>query len=355
MRFSVLDAGEPRELAAWLELWLAWPEREIMAHPEYARLFARPCDRVVCVAAEVDGGGGVLLPLLLRPLGAEPWARPGERRWDAVTPYGYGGPFAWGSAARDDEAFWRAHATWCRDQGLVTTFFRLSLFPEQMLRLPWPVETRSTNIVLPVAAGPEAIWRGYQSKVRRWVHTAERAGIEVHVDRDASRLDAFRTVYGHTMCRRGASPWYFFPRSFFESIRDRFPGQYAFFHAALDGEVVSSDLALCSERRIYYFLGGTLQSAFAHGANYLVKHRMALWAAAAGKQACVLGGGYEPEDGIYRYKHGFARHGTVPFQVVSAVHDERSCRELTEDRAAFAAREGDAWQPRPAFFPPYRS
>jgi hypothetical protein len=354
MRFHVLDAADPRQLAAWIELWRAWPVREVNAHPEYVRLFARPCDRVVCAAGE-GGGAGILFPLILRPLAAEAWARAGERRWDAISPYGYGGPFAWGARDRDDDAFWRAHAEWTHDERLVTTFVRLSLFPEELAPLPWPAQERSTNIVLPVAGGPDAIWRGYESKVRKWVGTAEAAGIEVQLDRDGARLDAFVAVYDHTMRRRGAEPWYFFPRSFFEAIRDRLAGHYAFFHASLRGEVVSSDLVLCSQERVYYFLGGSYETAFPHGANYLLKHRVALWAASQGKRECVLGGGYQPNDGVFRYKRAFARRGAVPFKVVGAVHDEHSCRDLADQRAAFEGREGRQWMPRPEFFPPYRA
>jgi hypothetical protein len=111
MLFRVLDAGTPEGLAAWTDLWSAWPGREVMAHPEYARLFARPCDRVVCAAGR-DDAGSILFPLVLRPLAAEPWAVRDERRWDATTPYGYGGPFAWGGAGRDDAelAFLAQHA-----------------------------------------------------------------------------------------------------------------------------------------------------------------------------------------------------------------------------------------------------
>jgi hypothetical protein len=355
MRFQVLDAHRPGEHAAWVELWHAWPHREVMAHPAYAQLFARPCDRVVCAVGE-DDGGCILLPLVVRPLSAEPWARSDERRSDALTPYGYGGPFAWGSGPRDDAAFWRCYLSWCRDERLVTTFLRLSLFDDQLARLPWPVETRSTNIVVPLTGGPEALWRGYESKVRRWVRTAEAAGIEVLLDRDSSQLDAFLAVYDHTMRRRGADPWYFFPRTFFEAIRDRLQGHYAYFHALADGELVSSDLVLCSEQRVYYFLGGTRQSAFPKGVNYLLKHRCALWAAGEGKRQAVLGGGYEPRDGVFRYKRAFARRGgEVAFKVASVVHDEHACDELVVDRAAFAAREGQAWIPRPGFFPPYRA
>ncbi len=354
MRFRILDASLEKERSEWAARWSEWSARDVMAHPEYARLFARPGDRVVCAAA---GGGGatVLFPLLLRPLAAESWAREGERRWDAATPYGYGGPFAFGALPHDEEGFWEAYAEWCRAERVVTTFPRLSLFPEQLLSFPAGVETRAENVIVSLEGGAEAVWRRYEPKVRRWVRTAQAAGLAVEVDREGERLDDFVRIYTHTMQRHHAEAWYFFPRSFFEAIRDRLRGHFAFFHTLAGGRVVSSDLVLCSAEHVYYFLGGTLEDAFALGPNYLLKHAVMRWAAEEGKRRVVLGGGYEPNDGLLRYKRGFARRGVVPFRIACLVHDEEGCRGLAEDRAAAAARAGAPWVPRPRFFPPYRA
>jgi hypothetical protein len=323
-----------------------------MAHPEYARLFARPCDRTVAAVGE-DEGGRVLFPLILRPLAAEPWAPPGESRWDATSPYGYGGPFAWGEGPRDDGAFWRAHADWCREERLVSTFARLSLFPEELAAIPGPVEEVSPNVVIGLGGGRDELWNGYEPKIRRWVATAEKAGLEVEVDEDGRRLDSFLRIYESTMDRHGAASWYYFPRAFFEAIVRLLHGQFALFCTLSNGEAVSSDLVLLSAERVYYFLGGTLASAFPLGPNYLLKHRIAVWALEHGKKSCVLGGGYEPHDGLLRYKRAFARRGVVPFRVARLIHDEQACRDLLTLRAA--SEGAGPWEPRAGFFPPYRS
>jgi hypothetical protein len=353
MRYRTLDAGSPDDLATWLAFWERWPSREVQAHPEYVRLFARPCDRVVCAIGE-DEGGTILFPLIVRPIAAEPWAAPGERRQDAVSPYGYGGPYAFGEGPRDEAGYWRAHAEWSRQERIVSTFARLSLFRDGLASIPGPVEVRAPNVVVPLAGGPEALWRGYDTRVRRWVRVAERAGLEVEVDREGVRLGAFLSVYSHTMERNGADPWYSFPRAFFETIVERLRGHFVLFHALRAGEVVSSDLVLLSAAHAYYFLGGTHEDAFPLGPNYLLKHRIASWAIGEGKEGYVLGGGYAPEDGLYRYKRGFARAGEIPFRVACLVHDERALHELARLRAEAAARAGTAWVPRPGFFPAYR-
>jgi len=352
--YRVLDAGTKDGYEAWLDLWRSWPGREVMAHPEYLRLYARPFERVVCVVGQ-DDGGCILFPLLLRPLAAEPWARSGEARWDATSPYGFGGPFAWGLGPRGEVDFWRAHEAWCRDERIVTTFARLSLFPEQLAGIPGRVESRGPNVVRPLQVGLEAIWKDYDRCVRNNVRVAMREGLTFEVDRTGARLDAFLEVYRHTMERRHASEWYFLPRSFFHRMVENLAGQYVFVHALSGGEVLSSELLLCSAEHVYPLLGGTCANAFRLRAHDLLRHRSVEWAVLEGKKAYVLGGGLAPGDGILRHKLALSPRGMVPFNVACFTHDPDACRELESDRSRFPASHGGPWSPKLEHFPRYRA
>jgi hypothetical protein len=352
--FRVLDVDTAQGHAEWHRTWESLPGQEVMAHPDYARLFARPCDRTVCAVGE-EPEGAVLFPLILRPLSAEPWSRPAEQRWDAISPYGYGGPFAWGRRSHGDALFWQGYAEWCEQEGIVSTFVRLSLFEEHLAQIPQPVEELRRNVVVRLESGAEELWRRYDTRVRRWVRAAERAGLQVEQDWDGARLGDFMSIYSHTMQRNGASPWYYFPRSFFEAIVERLRGRFVFFHTLDHGKVVSSDLFLCCQEHVYYFLGGTFAGAFAHGPNYILKHQALAWASKAGKKAFVLGGGHKEGDGLMRYKRAFAPADEVPFRVACLTHSEGEYRALVADRAAFEERQGRFWAPRIGYFPAYRS
>ena len=350
MRHRILDAAIPRDRADWKALWERWPTREVFAHPDYVRLFARPCDRVVCAAGE-DAGGGILFPLVLRPLAAEAWAAPGERRLDAISPYGYGGPFAFGEGPRDDTAFWRAHEAYCRDAGIVSTFVRLPLFDAQLPWLPFAPEGRGPNVVRLLGGDLGAIWMEYDRQVRANVKAAERNGVTIEVDRTGARLDAFVEVYEHTMSRRGANGWYFFPRAFFDDLVRSLAGQYVFFHALHEGRVVSTELVLVSRAHAYMLLSGTRAEAYPLRPNDLLRHRTIVWCKEQGLGAYVLGGGYEPGDGVWRHKRNFAPKEQLPFRVACLLHDEAGARELEARRAA--AEPG--WTAKDGFFPRYRS
>ena len=354
MQFRVLDAARPEERASWLEAWNRWPEHEPMAHPDYVALFARPGDRAVAALSE-GGGSSVLMPLVLRPLAAEPWAGQHEEAWDATTPYGYGGPFAWGGEVAP--AFWRAYDGFCRDARVVCTFARLSLFPAQLASsLPGRVVESGPNVVVPLAGGPDAVRSRYGRDVARRLRRAAREGLTVEVDLEGARLDAFHEIYTHTMERRGASAFYRFPRDFFARLAGLLKGRIAFVHALLGGRVVSSELSLVSASHVYSFLGGTDASAYKLYPNELVKDATAAWAATAGKAAYVLGGGKEQDDGILRHKRVFAPpEGIVPFRTAWLMHDEAAYHALARRRDAEEVAAGRRWVPRPEFFPVYRS
>jgi CelD/BcsL family acetyltransferase involved in cellulose biosynthesis len=308
--FEVLTADDPR----WLELWQAWPEREVHAHPEYVRLYEEGGARALCAVAD-----GVLYPFLLR---ADPV--------DIVTPYGYGGAFRTGEA--DADAFWAAFDAWAAEQGAVSELVRRSLFPERLLPYPGEREARLVNVVRDLEPSPDELWMDYEHKVRKNVNKARRSGLRVEIDETGARLDDFVRLYEHTLDRRGASARYRFPRAFFERIRDRLAGHFVFAHVLDSGRVVSSELALLSATSAYSFLGGTDEAAFELRPNDLLKVELMLWAKEAGKRRFVLGGGHEAGDGIFRYKRSFAPHGLVPFEIGMRIFDPKRYAELSRGR-----------------------
>jgi hypothetical protein len=350
-----LDAAQPSDRKKWLDLWAAWPRREIMAHPDYVRLFARPGDRAVAAVLR-SPAGGILYPVIIRPLAAEPWSEPGARGCDLTTAYGYGGPFQWGATDRDAREFWTEFDAWAAGVGATSSFARLSLFSDTLL--PWngDVVPGGPNVVVRVDVPGNALWNGYRSEARRLVGIARERNVAIEFDPAGKRLDEFLAVYTSTMIRRGASKGYYFPRSFFESFIQDLAGHFTFVHAlAGDGRVISSEIVLLSAEHAYSYLGGTLAEAFALAPNYLIKHESFLWCRHQGRKAVVLGGGYQSGDGILRYKQRFTRAGDRPFLLGRRIYDAEASRRLVERRRQWERGQGRDWSPPAEFFPAYRA
>ena len=349
----ILDASVPAEREAWLSAWARCPGEEIMAHPDYVRLFARPGDKALAAVAETDRGG-VLYPILLRPLAAEPWAE-GERAWDLTNAYGYGGPFAWGVTPEEAEAFWDAFDAWATERGVATAFSRLSVFEDRLL--PWRGERvlHGPVIVRALDLPEKELLRDYVQKTADQVRRYLRGGLEFDFDLDGRRLEEFMHLYGDTMDRRQASAFYRFPRSFFEALARDLRGRFAVASVSLRGEVVSCDLMLFSKEEVWGFLLGTRADALALHVNEYMRHRTFLRCRELGRKRYVLGGGYRPGDGILHFKRTFAPRGEMPFHLARRVYDAPAVERLVARRAAWERARGISWSPDPGFVPPYRA
>jgi hypothetical protein len=352
--FGVWDGTHAEDRQAWLQQWRQWPAAEVFAHPDYVQLFARPGqDRAMCAHATTRAGC-VLYPLLLRDLSAERvWTPDLGPAADITTPYGYGGPFCWGGEQREElgQFFWRYFQSWADQHHIVSEFVRFSLFPQQLLPYPGQRTETQQNVVRSLEIDEEALWMDMRHKVRKNVKRARASSVEVVRDASGERFEDFRRIYHATLDRRDAERGYYFADEFFQAIHQRLQGQFMYFHALLDGRVVSTELVLVSKSNVYSFLGGTDSQAFEHRPNDLLKFEIMRWARGAGKLRFVLGGGRLPEDGVFRYKETFAPHGLVPFFTGRRILDAAQYARLAARREALACNPLLS----ATFFPVYRA
>jgi hypothetical protein len=353
-RVEFLDAARPEDRQRWFEVWSAWPRRDLMAHPDYVRLFTRPGDRAVAAVLRTRAGG-ILYPVIVRPLAAEPWAEAGARGCDLTTAYGYGGPFQWGATEGDAKTFWTQFDAWALREGAATSFARLSLFSDDLLPFNGDVVSNGPNVVVRVDVPKQTLWSDYRSEARRSIGLARDRNVTIAFDPAGERLDEFLGVYTSTMDRRGASSGYYFPRSFFETFIRDLSGHFTFVHALAGGRVISSEIVLLSAAHATSYLGGTLAEGFALAPNYLIKHESFLWCRDQGKKAVVLGGGYQPNDGILRYKQRFTRAADRTFLLGRRTFDVAAERGLVGRRREWERGRGREWAPAADFFPGYRS
>jgi hypothetical protein len=355
--FKVWDASIPTQRAAWASLWNQWPDREVSAHPGYGELFAGAEDAVKCASFVGTDGSSVMFPFIERIIsgsrpsrGSEPILR------DIITPYGYGGPFAWDLTDRDRVAakFWAEFDAWQTDENIVTEFIRFGLVPEAFLPYPPGKTPRTTNIVRSLDLDDDAMFMSFEQKVRKNVKKAVRNGLTVTLDDTGEFVSEFMRLYVSTMQRRGADAGYFFPPEFFESIHRNLDGQFAYFHVQHHSRIVSTELVLVSERSVYSFLGGTDDSAFDLRPNDLLKHEIIRWARSNGKSSFVLGGGATPGDGIERYKRSLAPDGAVDFFTGQRVLQPEIYGDLVRDRKKQFANADVEWPESSTYFPEYR-
>lgn len=184
----------------------------------------------------------------------ESWVEDAEGISDLTSPYGYGGPFGWGTYSAEE--FWQGFDAWTHSVRAVALFTRFSLFKEELIPFHGDVVVKGPCVIVPVKGDGQSLLRSYEKTARENVRQAERAGVSVEIDLECRRLDEFLSVYHSTMKRLDALPMYFFARPFFERLLAGLPRQAMLVHGIYQQQVVSSEMLLQSEDHVYSFLGG---------------------------------------------------------------------------------------------------
>ena len=351
-QFRILDASNPDDKAQWLAFYERWQYSEVTAHPDYVQLFTKETERALC-ACYGDNSDFVIFPMILRSINNFEWADMDGDWCDLVSPYGYSGPFVQGNP--NAEEFWDHFDGWVAKKGVVSLFVRLSLFGNQLLAFRGNVEKKFDNVIVPLSSTIDTLWREFDHKVRKNVNRAKSENLRFVIDPCGNLLSEFLKIYYETMERRGASIGYYFPESFFSDLTNSLPNNMCYFHIFDGDKVASTELVLISAKNVYSFLGGTSNDAFAKRPNDLLKFGIIKWAQENKKEVYVLGGGYEPDDGIFRYKRSFSPRGVVSFFVGKRIFDQDMYDKLVEMRCSFERGSGRKWQPSDSYFPAYRA
>ncbi len=302
------------------------------------------------LVVEVDGAR-VAYPLQLRTLtGLRFAAELGAGRCDSASPP-FTGPLAAGElseAQRDAVAGQIADAL--AAEGVVAEFAHLH---------PWSAEPALVGgadpdreiVWVDLTLDRERLWHDSYSKAcRKNVNRAEREGVSVRAARDAGDIAEFHRIYTATMERNEALDAYFFERDYFQAIFEELPGSARFALAEHDGQVIAATLYLHDGDDVYSYLGGADHDHQQLRPTNAVVHETIGWAREQGKRRLILGGGYRPGDGIFRFKASFSpRRATLA--LVRRVHLQQDYDALVE---AWRAQHRDA-APEATFFPAYRA
>ena len=310
--------------------------------PQYATIHAALTGGEVYAFSYVEGSRRFFLPLVLRDVG--------DGCWDAASPYGYPGPLS----NVLDEGFWDAalaRLTAVLEQRRVVTLFVRAhpLLPAQSasLQRAGTVVRHGETVSLDLRREPEELVAGFRSNHRRQIERARRGGTTTVVDR-WELLDAFIDAYYETMTRVGATPEYFFPRSYFHQLVAGLDGFVHLVAAVRDDELLAGGLFFTCQGLVQYHLGATWTEALREQPMKLVFDATWRWARDQGATDLHLGGGVGgAADSLFHFKAGFSdrRHA---FETLRVIVDPEAYRRLC---AGAGHQTGDDLT---AFFPSFR-
>lgn len=252
-----------------------------------------------------DGEAELLLPLVRRAIGC------GE--WDAVSPYGYGGPLLSEGAGQDfaDAALRKAIAM-LRADGCVSWFIRL----HPLLNSSWnsavgEVVDQGPTVTIDLTKSEAAHWRDTAHGHRSDINRAMRAGITVRIDESFGALGSFLAMYNASMRRLGAPAFYYFDERYYHTLRHELGDLLKLFVAEEAGMPIAA--ALLTVAPSSGILQGHLYGADDRALNRqplkLLIHAQRQWGREHGYRVLNLGGARGSngeQDSLLRFKRGFS-------------------------------------------------
>ena len=236
----------------------------------------------------------------------------GERYFDAVTPYGYGGAHVVECSDRERllGAYKEAYLEHCAQEKLVCEFVRFhplagnardfgQLYDVSFNRSTVAIDLTDENYAA-VQFSPEC---------RNMIRKAQKKGVSVELDCACEHLDEFMALYYATMDKNGASDYYYFKKPYFESLA-RVPGtRLMLINARAEGRIIASAMFMVCKELMHYHLSSTDPAFYSYAANNLILAEAARYGRENGLLALHLGGGLSPDesDRLFRFKRSFGR------------------------------------------------
>lgn len=278
----------------------------------------------------------------------------GEKYYDAVTPYGYGGPVVKSATDRERllKAYSEAYRDFCVREKIVDEFVRFHPLAENYKDFSGIYEiTFNRNTLAMDLTDPDYMMTQFSPTCRNKIRKAAKKGVTVSVDEACEDFDEFIAIYYETMKKNDASEYYFFEKPYFEKMRDIDGYDLIMINARLEEKLIGSALFMCSDGNMHYHLSATDPNYYSYAANNLILATAAEYGNAHGYHWLHMGGGLSSshEDPLFQFKRSFGKldKNLKEFHIGKAIF-------LPEvyDRLCQVARENGVEET--GFFPGYR-
>jgi len=298
-----------------------------------------------------QGEAKIAYPLLLRGFYDLPFQAGPVQGWDTRTPE-YTGPIPQGEVgAAEARSFRRHFRAFCRELNLVAEFAHLHPWINWRPLLEEGAAFDRELVYVDLTQPVERLWeQSFNHACRKNIQRARRENVRVFPARSLDDLREFHRIYLETMERNAAAPSYFFPLDYFTRIFFDLPENAIFLLAEHQDRIVAGTLYLHDDENVYSYLGGADHACQQVRPTNAVIYEAICWGRRLGKRRLILGGGYRPDDGIFRFKATFSPL-RADFYTYRRIHQEALYDSLCDAWASHFNRQ----QAASGYFPQYRA
>jgi len=214
--------------------------------PEYGRLYEEIEQAVLQTFTYSGPEGEIYYQYLKRPV---PYLVEGIQYYDAMTPYGYGGPVVLKVEAEQEaalvEKFQIALDKKLKEEGIICEFVRFHPMEEnaEFFRNMYQLRNRRTAVYTDLSA-VDPVEAEFDKRTVKTIKQYIRKGVTTLIDRNPSEEDIrlFEKCYFENMAAVGADEYYYFTSEYFRQLKRDCGERLILVRAYYEGELVGMDL-----------------------------------------------------------------------------------------------------------------
>ncbi|EGQ27596.1 FemAB family peptidoglycan biosynthesis protein [Sporosarcina newyorkensis 2681] len=271
--------------------------------------------------------------------------------FDIITPYGYGGPLFFGDQAILND-FRKVFFLYCKNEGIVSeviTFHPLidnALAMEDYCNLQFVRKTTAVDLTDDL----ETIRSQYSGMNKRNIKKAQQYGLTYKsVEKSPENINTFFNLYNGTMNRLKSTSFYYFPLNVIKQQLMDTPISKSHLLFVYNGDqVIAAAILFTGTHFAHYHLSGSDEQYLSMKPNNLIFDFMIELSKTEGCRLLHLGGGYEEDDGLFRYKTSFSNHNIFDYYIGKNILNPKVYKLLLDEKEQLITSNG-------SHFPQYRS
>lgn len=313
----------------WELLLKTFKDPDVYYTREYGNLFAKMEIGQLHAAFYKDELSKVFYPFIKRKVD---WA--GEEIYDIVTPYGYGGPLLEGSE-QSIRSFYDCFTDYCNENNIITETIRFHPIIrnyevcKNIMDVAYIRKTTAVDLTLSI----EEIREHYSVMNKRNLTRARKGGLFCFLaENTVENIRQFIGLYQETMNRNEADGFYYFTEDyFFQQMESTSISDSYLLFAKYKSEIVAGVLVMKGLHFSHYHLGASKTSYLHLKPNNLLFDFMIEFCQSKGSTLLHLGGGYQENDGLFKFKSSFTNNNSFEYFIGKRVYNQEIYNKIIED------------------------
>ena len=254
--------------------------------------------------------------------------------FDWNTPYGYGGPLTnlENIDIRDQLIFRKELYAFAKERNIVSQFVRFHPIIKNHLICPYVIDSMYVKDTIYIDLTTENdLMCQMESKNRNLLRKAIKNNVLITHDK-GEKIQEFMYIYNKTMDRDNASSFYYFPKSYYEYLKNNMSNETEYFYAYKDGNMIAASIFFYKNKSMHYHLSANLVEFRTFAPTNLILYVASNWGRDMGMSTLHLGGGVGIEDSLFHFKKQFNKNGRVGFYIGRSIFMPDKYNYLLEER-----------------------